>query len=508
MPTCPADLDCFASKFDADPDIAGIGVIVAFLVSAWTCLFVITIEYFSMRSDEIRVHFTPLDDLLTRAIKQLTRRLRKPWALQSIQPAVLLVSDQQLITGIAIMSVGYIQHCTIPQYHFYIVYWLGFVSCQVYNASLIALRAYVDKRPEMKLWRAVMMTVLFTMVFLNTFVVDHDDFLTGDDEYTYYGASTQCVWDNLTGASHYTYFSADLVLTLALLVWAYLDSIWYLYPDVFRCLTWLVNILQLISSGLSRLYDWINTRTLEPKQIFAELRQVDTRTQSRVMSIAVVCRILQSGLLSVVIRSSFWILFIPTLTILELLRSQIINLWRIYSVVLSATLSLVDTRNGARDEEAINGDENEWGFGQLLPVLLLMLPIMSILETYQEARGNGDHNEGEGKSQGFILQPLGSNIVHSEPATLPSHSSFQPEEEDTTLPGNGSYRQQRQDTEARIGLLDSAVADNESATTATEEKLSLRRRTYESRLFKAWITFCAVAVFGASTYGATLGFTV
>lgn len=38
-------------------------------------------------------------------------------------------------------------------------------------------------------------------------------------------------------------------------------------------------------------------------------------------------------------------------------------------------------------EEGMEGDENEWTVGQILPLMLLSLPLFSIIETYYGNQG-------------------------------------------------------------------------------------------------------------------------
>ncbi|KAI1460974.1 hypothetical protein F4805DRAFT_416181 [Annulohypoxylon moriforme] len=384
MSNCAAGLSCAAVTFNADSDIAGIGVILAFLISAWTSLLIISIEYFSLHGDDVNFNSNALDELLKEYIWALTRRFDKPWTLGEVQPAILLVSDQQLITGIAILSVGYIQHCTMTQYHFYIVYLLGFISSQVYDASLHALNLYVNRRPSMKLWRAILLTVLFCMLILNSFVVDHDEFLVyndGDDIW-YLGSSTQCVWNNFIGTSHYRYSLLDLITSLVVLIWAYFGDMQLFYPHVFQPLTWVIKVLQAPLLGLLRLHDRINGRVLEAEPPSTGTRRTNTETTSRAARFNSFHRRL-SHLPLLIVQSLIWLLLLPSFTLLEILTSRIVDLWRIYSALLWATISVAQLKQYASSHQSIQGNEGGWGFGQILPLLLLLLPATSVLEIYQ-----------------------------------------------------------------------------------------------------------------------------
>ncbi|KAI0843555.1 hypothetical protein F5Y06DRAFT_302690 [Hypoxylon sp. FL0890] len=400
MPSCPAEPKCFEVRFEADPDIAGIGVILAFLISAWSSLLVITVEFFSLHRDGFDIHFAFLDELLKGYIQKLTKRFKKPWALESIQPAVLMVSDQQLVTGISIMNASYIQHCTITQYHFYIVYLLGFISCQVYNASLGALKLYVNERPAMKLWRAILMTVLTGMVIHNSFITCNDEFLTGDEENLYFGSSTQCVWSEFVDTKHYQYELPLLIATLIILLWSYLEDAWVFYPEAFRWLGWVSGIPV---SGLSSLHGWIDKRIGEYQHRYTESRQIDTKTRPGVLRIVVLCRWALWQLLLIVLQALFWVIFVPTLTCMEILSSR-------------EALGKKRYRN-----------ENA-------------------LETGSE-------------TDGLFLPASNQNFLYDEPAALCPSPPSRTEGHDTTYLANKTPRQQRQDTEARAGFPDNPVAE-------------------------------------------------
>ncbi|KAI1408119.1 hypothetical protein F5Y13DRAFT_173041 [Hypoxylon sp. FL1857] len=294
-----------------------------------------------------------------------------------------MVSDQQLVTGISIMSVGYIQRCTITRYHFYIIYLLGFISCQIYDASLCVLNLYVNKRRAMKIWRAILMSVLFGMVIINSFVVENDDFLTNDGETWYFGSSTQCTWNNLVGTDHYQHDLWILIVTLGVLFWGYLEDFRLFYPGAFWWLKWVPRIFQLPLSSLLRLYGWIDKQTREPQQLYTGPRHIDEEARPIVAHLANFLRRVIFCLSLILMQSFFWILFIPTFTSMEVLRSRTTSIWRIYLGLFWASMQVLRTRANARSSNVIKGSEDEWGFGQVLPLLLLILPGMSLLEVYQ-----------------------------------------------------------------------------------------------------------------------------
>lgn len=60
---------------------------------------------------------------------------------------VLSLSDQQLVRGLAILVIGFIQHCTITVYHFSIIGDLTWFAVGTHNITLNILEAYPPPAP-------------------------------------------------------------------------------------------------------------------------------------------------------------------------------------------------------------------------------------------------------------------------------------------------------------------------------------------------------------------------
>lgn len=67
------------------------------------------------------------------------------------------------------------------------------------------------------------------------------------------------------------------------------------------------------------------------------------------------------------------------ITVSELLFSSILDIFRNYCLVLMGTLSVYTLKQQAASI-GMQGNESQWGFGQLLPLLLLILPSLTTLE--------------------------------------------------------------------------------------------------------------------------------
>lgn len=134
-----------SSKIGPDADIAGVGVISAFVIAAGLTLIAAFV-------------YSILDNLHPRPDR---------WC-ETIEQLIHGLSDQQLVTGLAVLIAGFVRWNTILIYHFEIVTGLGFISSNTHLATLAALRKPLRERKNrfIRAWRVIAMLVLFVLLFV------------------------------------------------------------------------------------------------------------------------------------------------------------------------------------------------------------------------------------------------------------------------------------------------------------------------------------------------------
>ncbi len=75
-------------------------------------------------------------------------------------------------------------------------------------------------------------------------------------------------------------------------------------------------------------------------------------------------------------------MFAISLTVSEILSARVLDIWRIIGTVLWGTLQIVNMKSAASDN-GMEDTEDGWGFGQIVPLLLLGLPLMSVWEVIE-----------------------------------------------------------------------------------------------------------------------------
>lgn len=86
----------------------------------------------------------------------------------TLRHVILALSDQQMVTGIAILGAGFngLQSHTIQVYHFHIVLYLAWMSSSVHLSALGFLRNFFKSNRPLLLWRMTGMLTLMILLFV------------------------------------------------------------------------------------------------------------------------------------------------------------------------------------------------------------------------------------------------------------------------------------------------------------------------------------------------------
>ncbi|OQD87340.1 hypothetical protein PENSOL_c080G08371 [Penicillium solitum] len=153
-------------QLSPDNDITGPGVITNYVGSAGLAVFLILV-YFFMVYDPARDPFdnhemsqrpyqaNPIDEMVTRKVRSCFK-----WSLVAI-------GDLQLITGFSILIGGAIQlDCGLTVYEWQVIVRLAWFSCLTHLSCLMALRNYLHTHTFGRTWRLVAMGILASMLIV------------------------------------------------------------------------------------------------------------------------------------------------------------------------------------------------------------------------------------------------------------------------------------------------------------------------------------------------------
>ena len=110
-------------------------------------------------------HLNILDERSLRTIRRMANFAPSPEWKKPLGKAVLLFSDQQIVTGIALLASGYSQLPSgLDAYHWQIVVYLAWFSSFTHLTTLTVMRTYFQDYPATRLWRIFFMTVTVSLL--------------------------------------------------------------------------------------------------------------------------------------------------------------------------------------------------------------------------------------------------------------------------------------------------------------------------------------------------------
>ena len=332
-----------------DSDIAGIGVILAFLISAYMTFAAVLLAYTTgMVENEL---LGVVDRRLFRVKSRIQNHPRIQTALRKF---VLSLSDQQIVTGIAIMAAGLrgLAKGTISTYHYQIVLYLAWLSSSVHLSAISLLTPYLSKYNGLRTWRLVGMLALLVMLLVGLVPTISDNWGTvsksfdpsrGPVQPIGWGVPAACFWGKTYGDG----VNNDAPLGYAILVVSYI---------------WKVGELFVSPQRLYHIVVHVPVRILMEKPLCAIARRYTRSQQKRY----------------VIIFRLYLMLCLPLFAVLETPVSFSAALWLSILGLVFGTLQIVIPRN--QNLASTAEQEEKWGFGQLVPLILLIQPLGALTE--------------------------------------------------------------------------------------------------------------------------------
>jgi hypothetical protein len=252
-----------------------------------------------------------------------------------IERLVLGFSDQQLVTGLAIMLTAFIRLGTntngITTYHFSLVTDLAWFSCNTHLITLFVLRDYFIHFSVLRNVRMMAMALLAGLLIASAVMSSHQLWYIGTErmvdgklvDYTSFNCPALCLVDNLgsnIGGSPLRWGIANVVL----LVWAYLMA---MIPVL------VIPSRHLLDSSESQK----NSYTKVKKGVSA---------------------------------------------IYDFLKSKPFNVAFNLAWFALGLVSMFYDRSRGQALLAANETEDSWGFGQIVALLLVLLPFLAAAEIY------------------------------------------------------------------------------------------------------------------------------
>lgn len=256
---------------------------------------------------------------------------------KNIESIMMSLSDQQLVTGLAILTAAYYEMLnsgTMDIYHWQIVVYLAWMSSSVHIASLTLLRDVFNRNPVLRNIRVAGMLILLVLLTIATWPTRST---FGAPWFT----PARCLWTWSPGG----WVNPDWSLTITMLLFAY---IW--------------KLSQLFTSSRGWVRKWA---VAKPEAAVERLMRRTIQSQLPIWVRWPAYKILTLCYINFVAYAEFAESFAASIIYLSLAFS--------YGIAI-----IVRLRQYMREEIIVG--ESRLTFGQLVPLFMLGLPILLILE--------------------------------------------------------------------------------------------------------------------------------
>ncbi|KAL8730013.1 MAG: hypothetical protein Q9166_004337 [cf. Caloplaca sp. 2 TL-2023] len=353
------------TKYHADPDIAGIGVIFAF---AGNSFVTITIAIAGLFFEIIRgLQDNTIDKWVLCQVQKIpllrANKARTKFWQPIMESLILALSDQQLLTGISVLITGFSKHCSISVYHFAIISDLAWFSSNTNLTALQVLQIYLVQRPPQRNWRVCLMLVIFVGLLLATIIEGHRFWFES------WNSPARCLLDDLSGN-----IGGE-------------PAKWMAAQTVMLIFNYSVSIIQLFDSEMIDYYFWeLPIRTTERATTFLQQRETALVSSGKSNAYFTSFALVAARVLLSAANRTF--ISVGSLTSSVAITLCLDIVW--FALGIQGII-------GDRDIPAsqVEGNENAWGFGQIVQVLLLTSAVLTFKDVYTEQALETSNNAGD-----------------------------------------------------------------------------------------------------------------
>ena len=340
------------------------------MIPAWLSFTLATFLYLLVPAGIAPKPLEDLDHFIQGPGHSLLRDRWKPSWTAALRSIIVTLSDQHLVVATAIQVTATARHCDGTQYHTTIATYLGFVASNTHDACITVVEDELLSDAAMRYWRLAWMAWLDIILIATTVLIGGSKWLGA------FGLPSQCGWADW-GQIDPGLPTIQVAFPLVLIAWS------------------LCNIGMLVLKPLltteSRAYKWI---TVGPAYWKSWSDSADRKVAN-----ALKRHTAASPDWSLWIYTSSWLIYLNGMrlgyivihSLIGVATSGCLNLSRCGIALGLLTNAVMELRRSAYDN-GLEGNEDDWGFGQILPLTLLALPLFQLIEYLTSSKSGMDQD--------------------------------------------------------------------------------------------------------------------
>lgn len=347
-------------------------VILGFSITAYLTVALLIFHYITVYNPQrVGSGGQEYENPVDRGILEFVRQRIIAWSPRrrfeyAMEKSVLILSDTQLVTGLAILISGYSQlSCGITAYHWQIIVFVAWFSSFTFLSAMAFLEGYFQTNHSLRIIRVCFMFILGGLQIVALLPTGSQNWLDlyGEGGGFYPSLSAQCYFEQLTMASFTSGGPRIWSMILSVLV----VGISYIHSGV--------RLFDSTAAFSRRYFRTVPGTYLKGLLYFLE-RKADQRA-------------LGAAIWTLPYLLSFFA-FSSARAFYDLAESMLLEIIWLSFAIAWGTIKVWATRASA--QYTYDGNhygysitalgEDSWSFGQTLPLVLLLLPILSMAQSY------------------------------------------------------------------------------------------------------------------------------
>ncbi|MCJ1388477.1 hypothetical protein MMC18_001324 [Xylographa bjoerkii] len=375
--TCQGQSINCTSSDDAgeiDPDVAGYGVMAAFIFTGIATLVIIYAGYITDSLDNAQLNAIDLKarNVLRRLLflkplpQEQDSNIEKAREVRSeaLLRFILTFSDQQLVTGLAVLIASFAKRCSITGTNFQIATALAWFSSVTHLATLSVLRRYFVDRPRILYIRLIGMVAVLGLLLSAELIPAAVSWALDQP--------LQCALSLNTGLYFFSSSVSSLVSDPITGAWLFL-YLGIAYGN--RSISLICEDPQLTA------LEWVLRKV---RKGFGVPNTASYQERAKMTLLSIHGPVKRS--LSTRVRDSF--------SIMGFFFNELLNsfLWQLMFTTFAVTYGFLEVVIDRWPQNFYGGllsptdPADLFGFGQIVPLLLLFLPVLSAIEVYEDVR--------------------------------------------------------------------------------------------------------------------------
>ncbi|KAI8938423.1 hypothetical protein NX059_004316 [Plenodomus lindquistii] len=356
-----------------NPELSGIGVVLGFSISAYLTIILLLLHYltvhdFERANSQGRRYANPVDHGILSFVRgrliSWTPSRRFEYAMEK---SVLILSDLNLVTGIGLLVAAYSQiRCGISAYHWQIMVFEAWFANFSFISAMNFLDAYLQSNRSMRIIRVFSIFILATLLIAALLPTGSNMWLNqypNDGEGFYPSLSTSCFYKELSmkGFRRRSPNLWSMAFSVVVIVVSYVHCIFRLFEPIAE--TSRICTRQWPAAKVKRTLHFLETKSEDGRISSCLWNMPYLITYAGFTTARAFYDIAESMLLEII-----WLTF-----------AMAWGTIKIWTTRQSVTYNF-DGLNYTQNHEVL--EENVWSFGQTLPLILLLLPLLSMAQAY------------------------------------------------------------------------------------------------------------------------------